>query len=45
MKVKYSNYDYSPARIILMKVGEIWEYIDSFQNTQSYSTSIEVDLE
>lgn len=45
MKSKYSNYDYSPARIILMKVGKSWEYIDSFQNSRSYSVSIEVNLE
>ncbi len=45
MKAKYSNFKHSPARIIVMKTGYTWEYIDSYQDNEAYSTSVEVDLE
>jgi hypothetical protein len=45
MKSKYSNFKFSPARIIVMKTGKTWDYIDSYQDNESYSTSVEVDLE
>jgi len=45
MKIKFSNYKYSSGRIIIMKVGKKWEYIGSYQISESYAVSIEVDLE
>ena len=47
MKVKYTNYEFSPSRIILMKIDQKgnWSYIDSYQKSSNYNTSIDVDLQ
>lgn len=47
MKVKYKNYEFSPSRVILMKIDSKgnWSYVDSNQNSKSYNTSINVDLQ
>lgn len=45
MKLKYQNFRYSPARVIVMKVGNKWEYVDSYQHSEAYSVSVEVDLD
>jgi hypothetical protein len=44
MKLKYQNFRYSPARVIVMKTGNKWEYVDSCQHSEAYSVSVEVDL-
>lgn len=44
MNLKYKNYQHSASRIILMRSGKSWEYLDSCQKSENESISVEADL-